>query len=464
MSEGKDKNSRPVFSPPISTNTILSDTTNAELMAELFGSIIRYDHKRGRWLLWKDNYWEEDKNGGIYRLAIEAARERHRRSIRITNLRERKRVADWAISSEQRGRLQSAVALLTNIKPIADSGEDWDSDPWLFACKNGILDLKTGQFRRGKPEDHITLHSDVVYDPKAQCPRWNQFLEEVFGGDTELIDYVWRLAGYSLTGITNEQVYMICHGTGANGKGRFLSALRYMMGDYAYNAPFSTFELTNRPSIPNDLAALEKRRFATSSETNESTRLNEARLKSLSGEDPSTARLLYNEFFTFIPVCKIWLAVNHKPRVQDDSYGFWRRVRLIPFPRQFKGADADKDLADKLQAEAPGILNWSVAGCLEWQKRGLEPIPTAVMSATEEYQAESDPLAQFVEERCTIGETYTVPASELYKSYQEWANSQGLSEKERLSSTSFGRRMGLRFKKQHGRQGTYYKGIKVDKK
>lgn len=461
MSEDEDKVGKPKLSPPISTGIILTDTTNAELIAELFGDSIRYDHKRKRWLMWKDNYWEEDKNGGIYRLATEAARERHRRSVYITNLKERQRVADWAISSEQRGRLQSALVLLQNIKPIADSGEAWDLDPWLFAIKNGVLDLRTGQLRQGQPEDHITLHSDVVYDPKAQCPRWLQFLEEVFSGDIELIDYLWRLAGYSMSGVTSEQAYIICHGTGANGKGRFLSALRYVMGDYAYNAPFSTFELGNRPSIPNDLAALEKRRFVISSETSESTRLNEARLKSLSGEDPSTARYLYNELFTFKPVCKIWLAVNHKPQVRDDSYGFWRRVRLIPFMRQFKGVDADKNLDDKLQAEAPGILNWQIAGCLEWQKRELEPIPAIVTSATQEYQTESDPLAQFIDDRCSIGKAYTVQASELYKSYLNWTNDLGIPRRECLSSTAFGVRMGVRFKKVHSRWGTCYQGIKV---
>ena len=438
--------------------TVLTDTTNAEFIADLYGDRLRYDHLRGRWLLWAGHYWQEDADGEVYRLAIEGARERYRRSIVIEDLKERQRVASWAIGSEQRGRLEAAVALEKNVRPIADSGRGWDEDPWLFAVRNGVVDLRSGELRRGRPEDRITLHSEVEYDPTAWCPRWMQFLEEVMG-DNDLVDYIWRLAGYSMSGVTHEQVYAICYGSGANGKGRFLAALRHVLGDYFHDAPFVTFEITNRSAIPNDLAALERRRFVTSSETNEGTRLNEARLKMLSGEDPCTARYLREEFFTFMPVCKIWLAVNHKPRVVDDSYGFWRRVRLIPFTRQFKGKADDKRLLEKLQAEAPGILNWLIAGCLEWQKRGLDPAPATVMSATTEYQTESDPLSQFITDVCIEAPNAFTKASELYKAYSSWAIDQGLREKERMSNTFFGKRLKSKYAKKDKNDGAYYLGI-----
>lgn len=437
----------------------LTDTSNAEWIAQLFGKRIRYDHMRGRWLLWHKHYWQEDENGRIYRVATKAARERYHHLTDIEDPEKRQKMAKWAIGSENRNRLEAAVALVKNIKPIADSGKDWDTNPWLFAVKNGVIDLQTGKLQSGRPEDRITLHSDVEYDVDAKCPRWLQFIDEVFSEDRDLIDYIWRLAGYSMSGVTNEQIYVLCYGSGANGKGRFLAAIRYVFGNYSYDAPFSTFELTNRPAIPNDLAALERRRFVTSSETNEGTRLNEARIKALSGEDPVTARYLHHEFFTFTPVCKVWLAVNHKPRVQDDSYGFWRRVRLIPFERQFKGEKDDKNLGRRLQAEAPGILNWLVAGCLEWQERGLDPIPAVISRATEAYQAESDALSQFLEDCCTVNPNATTKAGDLYKTYVKWAQEQGLSERERFTNNAFGRRMGNKFTKSHGEHGTRYHGI-----
>jgi putative DNA primase/helicase len=438
-----------------------TDTANAEWIAQLFGEKLRYDHLRGRWLIWRKHFWQEDKDGLICRIATEAVRERYRRAADIESVEERRNVMRWAITSEQRYRLEAAVALAKNTRPIADTGENWDTNPWLFAVNNGVIDLRTGKLQPGRLKDRLTLHSATEYDPDAQCPRWLQFLDEVFSGDQELIDYVWRLVGYSSSGMTKEQVCVICHGIGANGKGKFLGAIRHVLGQYGYDAPFSVFELQNRASIPNDLAALERRRFVTSSETNEGTRLNEARIKALSGEDPITARYLHHEFFTFIPVCKIWLAVNHKPRVQDDSYGFWRRVRLIPFQRQFRGADEDKNLGEKLQAEAPGILNWIIQGYLEWQRRGLVRVPTAVTSATSEYEAESDPLSQFIEDCCVIKPNAMVKAGDLYKEYVRWAQEQGLSKTEILTSNSFGRRMGRKFEKTHGEHGKRYHGISI---
>ncbi len=438
----------------------LTDSTNAELIGQLYGDRLRYDHQRGRWLLWNCHHWHQDNDGEIYRLAKEAARERYRRSVSIQDLKERQRVANWAIGSEQRGRLEAAVSLARTVRPIADSGKDWDGDHWLFGVANGVIDLKTGRLRPGRPEDRITLHSPVLHDESRTCPRWVQFLNEVFKGDRELVDYVHRALGYSLTGMTTEQVYFIAHGTGSNGKGKLIAAVRHILGQYAYDAPFATFELSNRQGIPNDLAALERRRFVTSSETNDGTRLNEARLKALSGEDPCTARYLHQEYFTFTPVCKMWLSVNHKPRIHDDSYGFWRRVRLIPFTRQFvKGKDADPALLDKLLAEAPGVLNWLIAGCLQWQRQGLEPTPAAVLSATEAYQAESDPLGQFLADCCVQKPEVAVKAAELFKAYGHWADAEGISNRDRLSATSFGKRIGHKFEKAHDRAGTSYRGI-----
>ena len=147
------------------------------------------------------------------------------------------------------------------------------------------------------------------------------------------------------------------------------------------NIPFTVLELQQRPSLTNDLASMAGRRLVTSSETNESTRLNEARIKALTGGDPITARFLYSESFTYEPVAKFWLAVNHLPRVRDDSYGFWRRVRVLSFNEQFTGDDADKGLPFKLLEELPGILNWGVQGALNWRLVGLAP-PSAVMTAT----------------------------------------------------------------------------------
>ena len=216
------------------------------------------------------------------------------------------------------------------------------------------------------------------------------------GGDDDLADFLQRAMGYSLTGITTEQVLLLLYGTGANGKGTFANTLKRVLGDYAWNMPFATLELKDRASIPNDLAALAGRRFVIASETNDGTRLNESRVKALTGCDPVTARFLHAEFFTFEPCAKFWLSVNHKPIVRDDSYGFWRRLRLIPFTRTFP---VNAALGEALRAEWPGILAWCVAGCLAWQAEELTA-PARVTQATDDYARDSDVLAQFLTEAC----------------------------------------------------------------
>ena len=187
--------------------------------------------------------------------------------------------------------------------------------------------------------------------------------------------------------------------------------------------------------------------------------MNEARIKALSGQDSVTARFLHCEFFTFDPVAKFLLAVNHRPRVQDDSYGFWRRVRLIPFNREFKGKADDKQLGEKLIVESSGILNWLIAGCLSWQEQGLEPTPDCVLQATEEYRSESDPLSQFTLDVCVLHPQAQVKASEFYKSYITWAEEQGLQKREIMTNTVFGRRMTQKFKKTETRKYNIYEGV-----
>jgi putative DNA primase/helicase len=220
--------------------------------------------------------------------------------------------------------------------------------------------------------------------------------------------------------------------------------------------PFATIEMKDRASIPNDLAALVGRRFAMASETNDGTRLNESRVKALTGCDPVTARFLHGEFFTFDPVAKFWLSVNHKPIVRDDSFGFWRRLRLIPFSQTFA---VNADLSLELHAEAAGILAWCVRGCLDWQRDGLNP-PAVVVTATREYEADSDQLAGFLGEACDLDAEAEIRASEIYEHYRQWAERHGMTERERLSSTMFGRKLSERFSKlRDSGNRTIYRGL-----
>jgi putative DNA primase/helicase len=439
---------------------ILNDTTNAQEIVRLFGGVLRYDHKCGRWLIWNGNRYQPDHDGQMYRLAIKATRARYQAAADISDLKERERISNWAITSENRGRLEAAIAIAQNLEPIADTGENWDNDPWLLGVQNGVIDLRTGQFRQGRQSDNITMSAGCNYDANAKCPVWLKTVSDIFINDQEMIDWIHRLCGYASTGSIKEQQVGIGHGLGANGKGVFARGLRSTLGDYAYDAPFATFEMNSfRSSIPNDIAALEHKRFVTSSETNDGTRINEARVKAISHGDPVTARFLHQEFFTFGPVAHIFLFVNHKPRVNDDTTGFWRGVDLLPFLQTFTGASDDKDLGVKLEAEKSGILNWLIAGCLEWQKRGLSPRPKIVTTATTEYKRESNALADWFE-TCTIDKPDIMTlSSELYKSYTTWADNSNLQKRETLSFITFSKVVKGKYPKVHEKDGNYFVGI-----
>lgn len=429
-----------------------TDAGNAELFAELYKEVVRYDHRRGRWLVWGRHCWREDIDGRIMRMAKEVARRRYREASAIEDQLIRKGITKWAIQSEAKTRLEAMLTLATAERPIADDGERWDTEPMLFAANNCIVNLKTAEPLAGIPEHGITLCTRVDYDIDAEpAPRWLAFLNQIFGGDQELIDFVWKATGYSLTGDISEQCLFILHGKGANGKSTFLQVLRHVIGEYAADTPFASFELENRSSIPNDLAALVGKRFITASETIVGRRMNEARMKALTGGDAITARFLHHEFFTFEPRGKIWLAVNHRPRVADLSEAFWRRVHLVPFEKQFMGAECKKDMFQELLQEAQAILTWAIFGCLKWQSEGLCP-PEAVRSATADYKSESDPLAEFISERCALGAECSVQASELYRTYRTWAEGRGMKGHDLLSMQMFGRLMAERFHKRLGGQ------------
>jgi len=401
-----------------------TDTGNAELFASLYAGRVLFDHARRRWLIWDTAQcrWTDDRTNQVCEFAKKAAQSRYSMAGNLPNgtedeRNEQKREARWALGSQSLYRINSALELVKPIPSIADTGDLWDADPWLFGVANGIIDLRTGKLRTATQQDLITKFSPVAYDPNAKCPRFEQFLKEVFDGDPELISYVQKAAGYTLTGSTQEQCLFACHGTGSNGKTTLLEVLFFILGDYGIDLPFSALE--TKQYVIGEGVNLPGARFAKSVEAREGRQLDEARIKSWTGGDTISIRPLHRNTFSFQPTHKLWLSFNHRPVITDESPAMWRRIRLIPFMKAFDSAQADKGLPDKLKAEAPGILNWLIEGCLAWQKDGLK-VPPAIERATHEYEAESDPLAPFLADCCEVGPAFKVTKGELWGAYQGW--------------------------------------------
>jgi len=256
-------------------------------------------------------------------------------------------------------------------------------------------------------------------------------------GNKELIGFLQRAVGYSLTGDTSEQVLFILYGTGNNGKTTFLTTIGSLLGDYALQTPTETLLIKRNTTIPNDIARLKGARLVTAIEAEEGRRLAEALVKQMTGGDRLAARFLHAEWFEFTPAHKIFLGTNHKPVIRGTDLAIWRRIRLVPFSVVIPEEKRDKHFAQKLLPELPGILNWALQGCLTWQREGLKT-PREVQEATSAYKAEMDQLAGFLDDCCITRKGQRVRGNELYKAYREWCER---NTERAISGTRFGRRL-----------------------
>jgi len=441
-------------------NFAQTESGNAEMFAAVVGNDVRYDDKQGHWLIWNGQRWRVDGSGRAMRRYMKLAiRRRLKQAFKLPSDDPRRlKEIKWCSRSESRYSIDAALELAKSEPPIVDDGEGWDNDPWRFGVANGIFDLRTGQLRAATRQDRITKFSPVKFDPQAPCPRWMQFLDEIFLGNAPVIRFVQKAAGYSMTGSVVEHVIIVLYGTGRNGKTTLLEIFLQVLGDYGTDVRFAILE-ANRRAAPGEGVNLMGARFAKSVETKRGRHLDEGRIKAWTGGDTLSVRPLYRNDIHFSPTHKLWLAVNDKPEIDDSSPAMWERIRLVPFERRFVGHDRDKDLLEKLKGEASGILNWMIQGCLAWQQEGLEA-PETVEHATREYAEDSDPLSAFVKERCEVGAGFEVGRGELYDAYRKWCEEGG---QEPLKIGDFKSRMAQKFSP--GRSGhdrkRVWKGLRL---
>jgi putative DNA primase/helicase len=305
----------------------------------------------------------------------------------------------------------------------AATTDEWDADPWLLNTPSGTVDLRTGKLRPAQRSDRITKSTAVA--PAGECPLWRSFLRRIFAHDEELTGFVQRALGYSLTGVTTEHSLFFAYGTGGNGKGTLMNTVTGILGDHVAVASMETFTASYSDRHPTELAMLRGARLVASQETERGRRWAESRIKALTGGDPISARFMRQDFFTFTPQFKLWVAGNHKPALGLVDEAIRRRFNLIPFATTIPEAERDPDLPEKLKSEWPGILAWMIAGCLDWQRTGLAT-PTAITSATAEYLADEDVFGTWVDEMIRPAhENATEPSADLFAAWKRDAERAG---------------------------------------
>ncbi|MHA3774890.1 DNA primase family protein [Verrucomicrobiota bacterium sgz303538] len=404
-----------------------NDSERAGRFAELIRGNLRYVAVWKTWFAWDETRWVRDEGEHtVTRYAQQMPRILFNEADAIDDASNRKSAVYSALRSGDKGKLEAMIQLARHQQDIATEKDVFDRDPLLLGVQNGVVDLRTGTFRKARQEDFITKQAGVEYKADAQCPEWLKFLDRVLKSDSELIGFVQRAVGYSLTGLTSEQALFFLYGTGRNGKSTFTETLRQLMGDYGRRAPTSLFIANRNGNQPEkEIADLVSARFVVGSELDEGCRFDEARIKDLTGQDSLVGRFLYSHQFEFKPTHKLWIFGNHKPEIRGSDFGIWRRLRLLHLEVQIADADVDHHLPQKLLAELPGILNWAIEGCLAWQKHKLGKAES-VTKATEEYKTEEDVLGQFITDRCVQEEGERVERGELYSAYKVWALVRGI--------------------------------------
>ena len=369
------------------SNYPLTDMGNAELLVDRHGHELHYCHTSGKWYTWDGTRWKADDTGEIYRRAKETAKQLYVEAFKQLN----KAYFKHARLSQSCNRIKAMINLTENDPRIAINNKSFDKDPYLLNVLNGTIDLRTGELRAHDPKDLITKLAPVGFDPAADCPTWLKFLDRIMAGNDNLIGYLQRAVGYALTGDISEHVVFLLYGTGQNGKSTFLNLLLKMLGDYAKQAAPNLLIEKHFESHPTEIADLEGCRLVSSIDCEHKKGFAESLVKQLTGGDRIKARFMRQDFFEFEPTQKFFIAVNNKPSIKGTDYGIWRRIKTVPFTVTIPESERDKTLPEKLLAELPGILNWAIQGCLEWQREDLGT-PDEVTEATNEYRHDMDSL------------------------------------------------------------------------
>jgi putative DNA primase/helicase len=463
------------------------------LYATLHEGTYLYNCSAAEWMHWTGHHWDRD----LTDTALAATED-----VVDLLLKEIETISGWigtAIQQKDNGRqkeLESKRDMITRriyrfrtdkgrnatLKfsrtcrdPISIRGDELDRSPWLLACPNGVIDLRTGKFREGRRDDLLFRASSTEWQGlDTPAPEFEVWLKEVLSADEDLVAFTQRVLGYALTGLTYEHILLVLWGGGRNGKGTLVELLSYVLGPLAgpIQAEMLLDQGKSRSSAgPSpDIMGLRGLRVAFASETDENRKFSPARVKWLSGGDTLVGRHPHDKYeIRFEPTHTLVLMTNHKPSAPDTDFAFWERVRLIPFKLAFVDREpsaanerrAKKGMVDELKKEAAGILAWLVRGCLAYQELGLDP-PLAVKEATADWQKAENEILDFLEDYCKRDEMAKVQATVLYDNFNRWFKAN--RSRKGVSQSMFGRIMGKRFGKKKEVGIVYYIGLELIKR
>lgn len=437
-----------------------------------FGGDIRQTPEMGV-LVWDGVRWALDQNAARARImAQRSAVAIGRLELRALeddpppgDAKETEKLLDGlrAFASAACNSAKLSAALTEALPHVQAPLETWNARPDILNCPNTALSL-TPEGVRPIPHDRahmVTRLAAARYDPAAECPRWDEFIARVMP-DPDERRYLQRVAGACLTDSSSDQKLIVHHGAGANGKSTFWDAVCHVLGDYAMTVDVASLlyggEKQGSAASPDIARLAEGPRLVRASEPELGSRLSESHVKSITGGEPIVARMLHRPPMEFRPAFKIQLSCNSRPSIRGGDDGIWRRIDLLHWKVQIPPHERDPRLAEKLKAEASGILNWLIRGLEDWMETGLAT-PESVLASTAEYREDSDALGRFILEWCERDSDAEIEAGELHRAFSDWCKIDGANA---VNANNFGRRLtdrGFERRKSNGK--TYRGGLRL---
>ncbi|MBE9438577.1 MULTISPECIES: phage/plasmid primase, P4 family [Bacilli] len=438
------------------------DTGNADRFIDRYGHLYKHSYITNKFYIYDGQKWKVDDRGAIRKLIDEMIEniknEKVLHSEDVTEEEAREAFQKYYKKTRGTQSKKNIMNELMHRKTVTP--DEFDNDDMLLNVANGYVDLTSRELYKHDINRMFSQIANTDYSEKMQPSVWLDFLNDIFAGDKEVIRYIQKALGYSLTGSTREQIMFILFGKGRNGKSIFVETIAEILGDYSNNMQAKSLMVQKNDNVNTDIARLSKARFVTSSEPNEGFRFDEGLIKQLTGGDKVTARFLYAEEFEYTPKFKIWVSTNHKPIIRGTDDGIWRRLVLIPFDVQIPEEKVDKDLKYKLLREAPAILNWMAEGAYMWMREGLE-LPDKLKDAGQTYRTEMDVVEQFIQEKCKRAEDVRETGKALYEEYKKWADE---NNEYKMDKNKFGKKLKEKFRSKKMNNGVNYLGVELTEK
>jgi putative DNA primase/helicase len=437
----------------------LNEIYISDCFAYMHNDIIKFNVNNGKWYFYDNKKWCLDYRNSIV----------ERVKVWLLKLIKTPRVADEANQDFlkkmlNQSKINNLLKLASSNRSLVISSNDLDRNPSLINFNNGTLDLSTGRLQKHNPSNLLTKIINFDYDPIAICPEWEKFLSRVVGNDLEIIDYIQKACGYSISGTVSEEIFFYVFGEGGNGKSIFFNILMEIFSDFVIKTPTEMLLQKSYEGISNDIVRMKGSRMVIAAEMPENRNLNEAKLKDLTGGDKITGRQLYQEYIEFKPTHSLWLYGNSKPKIVGTDNGIWRRLVIIPFnvtipederiPRHI--------LQEQLLSNRQGIFNWIIEGLEKYRAEGLK-MPAKLQQEMNDYRYSLDVIARFINDCCIVDPLAECMGSDLGQVYNDWCRNQGESFTgkrklyEKLSYKGF-----QKFSKRQGHY-IFFKGLMIKK-